>query len=135
MRLTRLMWTVYFAYQLQGQAAYPFRPPAVIQRDRDRRARAIVAYAYRHVRPPGVSCPAVVSAGGETFMAYALDGRGRIVNVMTGNKCASGTGEFLLQQLRRMDVTLEEAFRWAATEDPHPVSGRCSSCGGEPGPA
>jgi phenylacetate-CoA ligase len=49
MRLTRLMWSVCFAYQLQGQAAYPFRPPAVIQRDRDRRARAIVAYAYRHV--------------------------------------------------------------------------------------
>ena len=45
---------------------------------------------------------------------------------MTGNKCASGTGEFLLQQLRRMDVSLEEAFHWAATEDPHPVSGRCS---------
>ena len=32
--------------------------------------------------------------------------RGRIANVITGNKCASGTGEFFLQQLRRMDVSL-----------------------------
>ncbi len=85
-----------------------------------------VEYAYRFVKPPGVDCPAVVTAGGETFMVYVLDGGGRISNVLTGNKCASGTGEFLLQQLRRMDVTLEEAAKWAATEEPHHVSGRCS---------
>ncbi|MBW2199993.1 MAG: activase [Deltaproteobacteria bacterium] len=85
-----------------------------------------VEYAYRFVKPPDISCPAVVSAGGETFMVYVLDREGRISNVLTGNKCASGTGEFLLQQLRRMDVTLAEAARWAASEEPHHVSGRCS---------
>ena len=85
-----------------------------------------VEHAYRLVKPPGLDCPAVVSAGGETFMVYVLDGAGRIANVLTGNKCASGTGEFLLQQLRRMDVTLDEAAEWAATEEPHHVSGRCS---------
>jgi predicted CoA-substrate-specific enzyme activase len=85
-----------------------------------------VEYAYRFVKPPDVSCPAVVSAGGETFMVYALNRMGRISNVFTGNKCASGTGEFFLQQLRRMDVSLEEATRWAAVEVPHNVSGRCS---------
>jgi activator of 2-hydroxyglutaryl-CoA dehydratase len=85
-----------------------------------------VEYAYRFVKPPNVSCPAVVSAGGETFMVYALNRLGRISNVLTGNKCASGTGEFFLQQLRRMDVSLEEASRWAAAEAPHHVSGRCS---------
>ena len=85
-----------------------------------------VEYAYKYVKPDGVSCPAVISAGGETFMVYALDKNGRIANVMTGNKCASGTGEFLLQQLRRMNVSLDEAFTWASEEKPHHVSGRCS---------
>ncbi len=83
-------------------------------------------YAYRFVKPPDVSCPAVVSAGGETFMVYVLNRLGQISNVLTGNKCASGTGEFFLQQLRRMDVSLEEAAQWAATTAPHHVSGRCS---------
>ncbi len=85
-----------------------------------------VEHAYPYVKPRGINCPAVVSAGGETFMVYALDRAGRIANVITGNKCASGTGEFFLQQLRRMNATLDEAAGWAAVEDPHHVSGRCS---------
>jgi len=85
-----------------------------------------VEHAYRFSQTPGVSCPAVVSAGGETFMVYVLDGSAQIANVITGNKCASGTGEFFLQQLRRMNVSLEEAARWTSTEDPYHVSGRCS---------
>jgi predicted CoA-substrate-specific enzyme activase len=85
-----------------------------------------VEHAYPFVKHPDVDCPAVVSAGGETFMVYALDRTGRIANVITGNKCASGTGEFFLQQLRRMNVSLEEAARWAAVEEAHHVSGRCS---------
>ena len=85
-----------------------------------------VEYAYRYVKDPQISSPAIVSAGGETFMVYTLNRFGQISNVLTGNKCASGTGEFLLQQLRRMNVSLEEAAQWAAVETPHPVSGRCS---------
>jgi predicted CoA-substrate-specific enzyme activase len=85
-----------------------------------------VEHAYPYVKPSDVDCPAVVSAGGETFMVYALDRSGRITNVITGNKCASGTGEFFLQQLRRMNVSLDEAVQWAAVEDAHHVSGRCS---------
>jgi len=85
-----------------------------------------VEFAYPYVKPAGVNCPAIVSAGGETFMVYALDRTGRIANVITGNKCASGTGEFFLQQLRRMNVSLDEAARWAAVEEAHHVSGRCS---------
>jgi predicted CoA-substrate-specific enzyme activase len=85
-----------------------------------------VEHAYPYVKPSDVDCPAVVSAGGETFMVYALDRSGRIANVITGNKCASGTGEFFLQQLRRMDISLDEAAKWAAVEEVHHVSGRCS---------
>ena len=85
-----------------------------------------VEYAYGFVKRPDISSPAIVSAGGETFMVYVLNRAGRISNVLTGNKCASGTGEFFLQQLRRMNVSIEEAASWAATEEPHNVSGRCS---------
>ncbi len=85
-----------------------------------------VEYAYGFVKSPVISSPAIVSAGGETFMVYVLDGSGRISNVCTGNKCASGTGEFFLQQLRRMNVSMEEAATWAVSEEPHNVSGRCS---------
>ena len=85
-----------------------------------------VEYAYQYIKPQDLACPAVISAGGETFMVYVLDRSGRISNVITGNKCASGTGEFFLQQLRRMNVSLDEAAQWAAVESPHHVSGRCS---------
>jgi predicted CoA-substrate-specific enzyme activase len=69
---------------------------------------------------------AAISAGGETLIVYGLDATGRIVSVQTGNKCASGTGEFFLQQIRRMDMDLEEAVRVAQVERPYQVSGRCS---------
>jgi predicted CoA-substrate-specific enzyme activase len=85
-----------------------------------------VEYAYSYVKPPGRDCPALISAGGETFMVYALSPKGRITNVITGNKCASGTGEFFLQQLRRMNVDISQAASWAAETQPYPVSGRCS---------
>ncbi len=85
-----------------------------------------VEYAYHFVKPSEISSPAIVSAGGETTMVYVLNRMGRITNVLTGNKCASGTGEFFLQQLRRMNVSLETAAQWAATETPYHVSGRCS---------
>ncbi len=85
-----------------------------------------VEYAYRYVKPPEIECPAIVSAGGESFMVYVLNRAGRISNVLTGNKCASGTGEFFLQQLRRMNVSVEEAASFAASQEPYHVSGRCS---------
>jgi predicted CoA-substrate-specific enzyme activase len=85
-----------------------------------------VEHAFAYVKPPDRRCSGLISAGGETFMVYALNARGRITNVMTGNKCASGTGEFFLQQLRRMDVDLDQAAAWAAETPPYPVSGRCS---------
>ncbi|MEO5369386.1 MAG: acyl-CoA dehydratase activase [Magnetococcus sp. DMHC-1] len=69
---------------------------------------------------------AVVSLGGEGFLAYPLDKHGKIAGVVTGNKCASGTGEFFLQQIRRLGISLEEAVAMAPLADSYPVSGRCS---------
>ncbi|NOZ75624.1 MAG: activase [FCB group bacterium] len=82
--------------------------------------------ALAHVNGKHEQPKAVISAGGETFILYNLDQKGKITQVYTGNKCASGTGEFFLQQIRRMDVELEEANKISRNELPHHVSGRCS---------
>jgi len=49
---------------------------------------------------------ALVSLGGENFVVYTIDGDGKIITNFSGNKCASGTGEFFKQQLGRMDMSL-----------------------------
>ncbi len=84
-------------------------------------------YAYAFVNKEKMEYDAVVSAGGETFMAYQMDKKGHISRISSGNKCASGTGEFFLQQISRMNVTIEEAIRLSRTsKNPHQLSGRCS---------
>ncbi len=69
---------------------------------------------------------AIASLGGENFIVYCINKNGGIENVLSGNKCASGTGEFFLQQIRRMNISLEEALRIADEEKYYMVSGRCS---------
>lgn len=68
----------------------------------------------------------IISAGAETIIAYRMSPDGRIIDVATGNKCASGTGEFFLQQLGRMNIGVEEAIDSATGEKPYKVAGRCS---------
>jgi activator of 2-hydroxyglutaryl-CoA dehydratase len=68
----------------------------------------------------------VVSSGGETQLVYIINRNGGISSVLSGNKCASGTGEFFLQQIRRMGLTLPEAVALAETGTPHRIAGRCS---------
>jgi len=68
----------------------------------------------------------VISMGGETFIVYVLDSKNKISDVLTGNKCASGTGEFFLQQIRRMNLSLEEAIELGSKGESYAVSGRCS---------
>ncbi len=69
---------------------------------------------------------AIASLGGETFMVYTLDEEGKISNVITKNQCASGTGEFFLQQIKRMDLGINEVVEMAKDAEPFKVSGRCS---------
>jgi predicted CoA-substrate-specific enzyme activase len=82
--------------------------------------------AYNQIKNSYPAVDAIVSAGGETFMVYELDEKGKIADVHSDNKCASGTGEFFLQQLKRMDLSLEEAMASAKLDNPHHLSGRCS---------
>ncbi len=85
-----------------------------------------VEEALLYLNGRGEAVSAVISAGGESFIVYPVGSDGRISSVQTGNKCASGTGEFFIQQLRRIDLSLDEAFILAEGENPYRVSGRCS---------
>jgi len=73
-----------------------------------------------------IKANAVVSMGGEDLIVYSLDTDGKIINNFSGNKCASGTGEFLKQQLARMDMTLDDIDKVPDTAKVHPLSTRCS---------
>ncbi len=85
-----------------------------------------VELACSHLLPPSHPYRVVVSVGGETFMVYHLDEGGRIQTIHTGNKCASGTGEFFLQQIGRMSLSLDELEKMEMPEKQYQVSGRCS---------
>ncbi len=69
---------------------------------------------------------AVASLGAENFVVYRLDGHDHVASVETGSKCASGTGEFFLQQVGRMAVGAQEAVDLARGADSYKVSGRCT---------
>lgn len=70
---------------------------------------------------------ALVSAGGETILVYQIDKDGKIKNVFTGNKCASGTGAFFLQQLGRMALTIDDVIdKEFNADNAYNISGRCS---------
>jgi len=69
---------------------------------------------------------ALASLGAETFLVYNLAQSKYIANVVSKNKCAAGTGEFFLQQIKRMDLSLDDAIKIAENVEPYKVSGRCS---------
>ena len=85
-----------------------------------------VERAFLHINGNDMNIQAIVSAGSETFLLYLIGRDGRISSVHAGNKCASGTGEFFLQQIKRMGIELTNAVRMAASDEPYKVSGRCS---------
>jgi len=84
-----------------------------------------VAAIQRALREVPAGFGAVVSLGGETFLVYLLAG-GKIVNVLSHNKCAAGSGEFLVQQIGRMGLSLDEAIRRSFEGKVVPLASRCS---------
>ena len=82
--------------------------------------------AFEYINHKKEKYSAIASVGGETFMVYTLDEDGKISNVITKNQCASGTGEFFMQQIKRMNLTAKEANDLAINASPFKVSGRCS---------
>lgn len=69
---------------------------------------------------------AVVTMGGEDLIVYTVNSENTIINNFSGNKCASGTGEFFKQQLARMDMTLDSVSKVSPEAKAMPLSTRCS---------
>lgn len=68
---------------------------------------------------------AVVSLGGESFLVYLVTDV-RITHVLPHNKCAGRSGEFLVQQIGRMGLGLEEAIRRSFDGKVVPLASRSS---------
>ncbi len=69
----------------------------------------------------------VISFGSESQLVYEIHpSHGGIISTKTGNKCASGTGEFFVQQLGRMGIDIDELESLSSKEEPYHVAGRCS---------
>ena len=78
--------------------------------------------AVKHLKLDG-TYDTIASLGGENFIVYCLNKNGSIDKVQTGNKCASGTGEFFLQQIGRMNLSVAEAVEMSRQDDYYKVSG------------
>ena len=78
------------------------------------------------IKKLGIKADAVASLGGENFVVYTLDENGKIITSFSGNKCASGTGEFFRQQLGRMNMKLADVRTVPGESKPQPLSTRCS---------
>lgn len=68
----------------------------------------------------------VISLGGEGFVLYVLNENGHIINVLSHDKCAAGSGEFFVQQIGRLDISLNEAISLAQKGKKIELASRCS---------
>ena len=84
-----------------------------------------VAAIQRALDETGGGVDAVASLGGESFLVYILAG-GRIAHVLSHNQCAAGSGEFLVQQVGRLGLALEEAIERSFRGQVVPLASRCS---------
>jgi len=85
---------------------------------------AAIQRALREVAG-GSRFDAVAALGGESFLVYIL-ADGRVATVLSHNKCAAGSGEFFVQQIGRMGLTIEEAIRRSFLGRVVPLAARCS---------
>lgn len=85
-----------------------------------------VEIAFRNLYAEKGKYSAIASFGSETFIVYLLDNNGFIVDTFTRNQCASGTGEFFLQQIKRMNLDIDIIKNIDGDVKPFKVSGRCS---------
>ncbi|MFX1387016.1 MAG: acyl-CoA dehydratase activase [Promethearchaeota archaeon] len=78
------------------------------------------ALAYYNLKPD-----ILLSLGGETFSVFPMKD-GVIKNIISTSKCAAGTGEFIVQQLKRMGLTLEEGIEKSKKGEFTKLATRCS---------
>jgi predicted CoA-substrate-specific enzyme activase len=83
------------------------------------------AAIQRALREVAGEFDAVASLGGESFLVYTLI-EGRVVNVLSHNKCAAGSGEFFVQLIGRMGLEIDAAIRLSSSGTIVPLASRCT---------
>jgi len=73
----------------------------------------------------GLSPDIVLSLGGESFVVYCVH-EGRVRTMVSSNRCAAGSGEFVVQQLGRMGLDLDEGLALARQGRHVALASRCS---------
>ena len=68
----------------------------------------------------------VLSLGGEAIVLYVMSKNGFILNVLSHDKCAAGSGEFFIQQIDRLGISLEDAISLAHKGKKTELASRCS---------
>ena len=68
----------------------------------------------------------ILSVGGEAIVLYVLSQEGYIENVLSHDKCAAGSGEFFIQQIDRLGLSLPEAITLANKGKKTELASRCS---------
>ena len=87
---------------------------------------AAIQRALREARKRAeVEFDAVASLGGESFLVYTL-ADGRVVNVLSHNKCAAGSGEFFVQLIGRMGLDIDTAIDLSSSGKVIPLASRCT---------
>jgi activator of 2-hydroxyglutaryl-CoA dehydratase len=67
----------------------------------------------------------VLSLGGESFVVYCISSRS-VRRMMSSNRCAAGSGEFLVQQFGRMNLDLTSGIAAARQGRRVTLASRCS---------
>jgi predicted CoA-substrate-specific enzyme activase len=78
------------------------------------------ALAFYNLKPD-----ILLSLGGETFSVYPMK-NGIIKNIIATSKCAAGTGEFIVQQLQRMGLSVEDGIKASSSGNYTQLATRCS---------
>jgi hypothetical protein len=67
----------------------------------------------------------VVCLVGENFVIYCI-ADGKVRSTMSSNRCAAGSGEFLVQQFQRMNMDMQSDIAAARHGQTVPLASRCS---------
>ena len=78
------------------------------------------ALSYFNLKPD-----LLLSLGGETFSIYPMK-NGVIKNIISTSKCAAGTGEFIVQQLERMGLSVKQGIEESSKGQIVQLATRCS---------
>jgi len=78
-----------------------------------------------HIDP---SVRTIIDIGGMDAKFVSLNGKGEVIDFGMNSSCASGTGSFLDQQAKRLELNIEEEFAEEALKSANParLAGRCA---------